>query len=655
MVTFFPTLFSPIQIGNHTLENRIVCTGHATAFHAGGLFTERHLHYYREKARGGAAMIITEATGVDSTSAVPISLHDDAAIPILKRIAAAVHEQPTRFLVQLTHAGRRLPNPIGVLETVAVAPSAIPSPGVDFGQMMPHELSTQEVAAIVKAFGDAAGRARQAGLDGVEVSVAFGNLIPQFLSEASNQRTDRYGGALEQRMTFAYEVFDEVRQRLGDGLILGTRFTEDYLAYGLDINDLIQIVPLLAGTCKLDYVSMAAGTNYDKKSATHIIPSHYFPPGQFAGLSHRLKALVNLPVIGVGRINSPALAEQFLTEGRMDLVGMARELIADPHLPRKAREGRVEEIRTCLACNQSCKGHQERGLPLGCIYNPVAGREGRWAEMPLCAERKKVVVVGAGPAGLEAARVAAERGHAVTILEKSAVLGGQVNQAMAAPHRENFGEMISFLEGQLRRLKVEIRTGVEATVDIVEAERPDAVVVATGSVPFRPAITGGDGGNTVTDRDVLAGTALTGDKVVVIDTQGLRQACDVANHLAIQGKAVEVITGLPYVGQWIQAGVWRDLYEELLKRGVTMSPFTGVWRITESTVEIYNTIYTDTSTVRVIEGVDTVVLAAGGQADDRLYRSLEGRIGELYAVGDCLQPRDVEAAVYEGHKAGLSI
>ncbi len=654
-MTRFPNLFSPIQIGKHTLENRIVCTGHATAFHSGGLFTERHLHYYKEKARGGAGMIITEATGVDPTSAVPIGLHHDGSISIMRRIAAAVHEQPARILVQITHAGRRLPYPTGVLEAVAVAPSAIPAPGVDFGQMMPHELSTQEVAGLVEAFGDAASRTREAGMDGVEVSVAFGNLIPQFLSEASNRRTDRYGGALEQRMTFAYEAIDEVRHRLGDGLILGARFTEDYLAYGLDINDLMQIVPLLAGTGKLDYVSIAAGTNYEKKSATHIIPSHYFKPGQFAGLSHRLKQLVTVPVIGVGRINSPALAEQVLTEGRMDLVGMARELIADPHLPNKAREDRVEEIRTCLACNQSCKGHQERGIPITCIYNPVAGREGRWAGLPRTAASKKVVVVGAGPAGMEAARVAAERGHSVTVLEKSASLGGQVNQAMTAPHRENFGEMTSFLEGQLRRLKVDIRTGVEATVDIVEVEHPDAVIVATGSVPFRPAIEGADGGNVVTDRDVLDGTASTGDKVVVIDTQGLRQACDVANHLAIQGKAVEVVTGLPFVGQGVQAGVWRDLYEELLRRGVMMSPFTGVWRITESTVETYNTIYTDTSTVRVIEGVDTVVLAAGGQADDLLYRSLEGRIDELYAVGDCLQPRDVEAAVYEGHKAGRTV
>ena len=652
MATRFPNLFSPIQVGKRTLSNRIVCTGHATAFDSDGLFTERHLHYYRERARGGVGMIITEPVGVDPTSTLPIGLYDDAATSMLQRIAAAVHGYSTPILVQITHAGRRVPSPAGVLETVAVAPSAIPAPGIDFGQMMPHELSTQEVGDLVLAFGAAAGRALEAGTDGVEVSIAFGNLIPQFLAESSNRRTDVYGGTLEDRMTFAYEVIAEVRHQLGNELVLGARFTEDFLEYGLDLNALLEIVPLLTATGKLDYISIAAGTNYERKSATYIIPSHYFIPGQFADLSERVKKLVDVPVIGVGRINTPALAEQLLAEGSMDLVGMARELIADPYLPNKAREGRLEDIRVCVACNQSCKGHQERGVPITCIYNPVAGREKKWAEMPQAAAGEKVVVVGAGPAGMEAARVAAERGHAVIIYEKSGRLGGQVNLAMAAPNRESFGGIISFLEGQLRRLNVQIRTGVEATVDIVLADSPDAVVVATGSLPFRPPIEGAEGGNVVTDREVMEGTASTGESVVVIDTQGLRQACDVANYLAIQGKTVEIVTGLPYVGREIQAGVWRDLYEELLRRRVTMSPFTGVRRITESTVETYNAVYADTSTVRVIEGVDTVVLAAGGRADDRLYRAIQGRIDELYAVGDCLQPRDVEAAVYDGHKVG---
>ena len=402
----FPLLFSPLRVGKYTLRNRIVCTGHATAFETDGLFSERHLYYYRERARGGAAMIITEGASVHPTGVFPIWLYDDAAIPMLRRIADAVHEYDVPILVQIGHAGRRVPSPSGVLEAVAVAPSAVPAPSLHFGQMMPHELAIDEVVELVEAFGQASRRVRDAGLDGVELSIAFGNLIPQFLSQASNLRADKYGGGLEERMTFAYEVVDEVRSRLGDGLLLGVRFTDDFLDYSLSLQDLKQIVPRLEATKKLDYISVAGGTNYDLKSAANIIPSHYYRPGQFASLSAEIKKLVDLPVIGVGRINSPVLAEQILADGQMDLVGMARELIADPHLPEKARDGRVEDIRVCMACNQSCKGHQAVGLPITCIYNPVSGREKAWADLSPAPSPKRVAVVGGGPAGMEAARVA---------------------------------------------------------------------------------------------------------------------------------------------------------------------------------------------------------------------------------------------------------
>ncbi|MCI0887755.1 MAG: FAD-dependent oxidoreductase, partial [Chloroflexi bacterium] len=281
---------------------------------------------------------------------------------------------------------------------------------------------------------------------------------------------------------------------------------------------------------------------------------------------------------------------------------------------------------------------------------PVAGREGEWADLVPAASSKRVLVIGGGPAGMEVARVAAERGHNVTLLERSGRLGGQVNIAASAPGRSEFGEIARYLEGQLRRLKVDVRLNTEATLDLVAREAADAVVIATGSTPHLPQIPGAEGGNVLTARQVLETDVAVGERVVVVDTQGLMQGCDVANYLSKQGKDVEIVTGMPYVGENIQAGVWRHLYEELLRQGVTMSPLTGVSAIGESTVSTFSAVYAEAR--RVIEGVDTVVFASGGEADDQLFRALQGSVADLHAIGDCVQPRTVEAAVYEGHKLG---
>lgn len=646
----YPDLFSPLKVGGKTLRNRVVCTAHATIFEANGLFTERHVHYYAERARGGAAMIVTEGASVHPTGTFPLKIHGDDAIAPMASIADAVHEHGTLIVAQITHAGRRVPHPSGVSETVTVAPSAVPAPSVHFGRVMPHELAISEIEEIVKAFAVAAGRVMRAGFDGVEIAIAFGNLIPQFLSPHSNRRADRYGGSPERRLTFARECLAAVRAAIGRDGIFGVRYTDDELDYGQGIDDIVEMVPLLCDPELVDYVSVTAGTNYDLKSAASIIPSHYHRPGQFAHLAAAVKAVTPLPVIGSGRIASPELADSLLRERQMDLVGMARELIADPWLPVKALEGRAEEIRPCIACNQSCKGRQARRLPITCIYNPAAGREARLGPLSPAANPKKIVVVGAGPAGLEAATVAAERGHRVVLIERSERTGGQVNVAALAPGREEHGDIARYMDARARRAGVDIRTGVEATVGLVLAEAPDAVVVATGSTPYVPEIPGSEGAHVTTAHDVISGDAPVGERVVVVDLQGLRAGCDAANHLAGQGRAVTLVTGMPVVGEHIQAGVWRHLYEDLVGGGVTLSPLTEVVSIGESSVAVRDSVYS--AKEWTIDGVDTVVFAAGGQARTGLYRELEGRADELHAIGDCLQPRDVEAAVYEGHVLG---
>ena len=646
----FPDLFSPIQIGSKTLRNRLVCTAHATIFESEGQFTERHVHYYAERAKGGVAMIVTEGASVHLTGTFPLKIHGDEAIPPMARVAEAVHEHGTVIVAQITHAGRRVPHPSGVSETVTVAPSALPAPSVHFGRVMPHELSVGEIEEIVKAFGVAAGRVIKAGFDGVEIAIAFGNLIPQFLSEHANRRTDRYGGDLEGRVTFAKECLASVRSAIGPDAILGVRYTDDEIEYGQDIDDILEWVPSLCRPEQVDYVSVTAGTNYDLKSAASIIPSHYHRPGQFSGLAARVKAVTGLPVIGSGRINTPQLADQLVRDAQMDLVGMVRELIADPWLPAKAREGRANEIRPCIACNQSCKGRQARRLPITCVYNPVAGREVALSELPAAETPRQIVVIGGGPAGLEAATIAAERGHRVTLLERADRTGGQTIVTAMAPGRAEWGDIARYMDARARRAGVDIRTGVEATAETLIAESPDAVVMATGAYPYIPEVPGAEGTQVVAAHDVMSGDTSVGRSVVVIDVQGLREGCDVANHLAGQGKNVTLVTGMPVIGEHIQAGVWRHIYEDLVKGDVTLSPLTEVVAIRESSVEVRDAVYSPKTWT--IEGIDTVVFAAGGAARDGLYREVEGRVGELHAIGDCVQPRDVEAAVYEGHMLG---
>ena len=657
MTQQFPLLFAPFRLGKHDLQSRIVVTGHAAQFYdEQKLPTEDYAYYLRERAKGGAGMVTLGSCAVHPNTTYHFINQDERIIPRYQRIAELVHEFPVPVLAQLGHVGRAAAvRQRRVLDGdwLSVAPSAVPTPAFSYVQAMPHAMSTEEVEEMVTAFGAAAGRVRDGGLDGAELTVGAGNLVAQFLHGQSNLRTDQYGGnTMVERMTFLYEVLRAMREALGPDLLLGVRIYDDLVSYSIDYEDSKSIAPLLEATGLLDYINVWIGHILDNASFRAHWPPYYHAPGEFAERPAGIKQLVSLPVIGIGRINTPALAERMLAEGKMDLVGMVRELIADPHLPNKAREGRVDDIRMCIACVQSCVGRQNLALPITCIYNPVTGHEKEWADLGSASVQKKVVVVGGGPAGMEAARVAAERGHQVVLFESSDRLGGEVKLVMLSPMRESFEEIIKFFEGQLPKLKVDVRLNTEATIENVLGEGADAVIVATGAIPYVPEIPGAQGRNVITCSDVLAG-AETGEHVVIIDTQGTPPGSTVAEVLAEEGKRVEIITGLNWVGSDIPAPVWHHLYERLLGKGVVMSPMTGVSRIGEDFVDVYHVV--NPSVTRTIQSVDTVVMAAGGQANDGLYNSLVGRVDELYAVGDCAQPRNIEMATYQAHKVAVEL
>ena len=656
MTDHFPHLFSPINVGRYTLKNRIMNTGHAAHFQTGsGLPTERYVDYVRERAKGGAGIIVTGFTAPchDGEAALSLASFDESIVPVYQRMSGATHDYEVPLLAQLGHRGRRVSDGLAFVGRPMRSASAVPAPDYSAPQIVPHAMSTSEVEELVGQFAEAARRAMNGNLDGIELAVGLDYLFANFMNPRSNLREDKYGGdSLEERMTFAYEVLDAVRSETGTERLVGVRLYDDMVDYGLSYQDYLEVGKLLEATGKVDYLNMWQGIVPSPKSGRAHWPSYYYEPGAFAHLAEGLKAVVSVPVVGAGRIDSPALANRLIEEGKTDIIGLARALIADPHFPNKARQGRLEDLRPCIACTQSCVGHIHLGLGVGCIYNPVTGREAEWAELEPADKPKKVVVVGGGPAGMEAARICAERGHEVTLFETRRRLGGQVNLVMRTPNRANFEEIIMFFERQLAKLGVDVRLGATVSADVVVARNPDAVIVATGSQAFFPAGEGIDQRHVLSARDVLEGNAAIGESVLVVDTIGRAEAMTTADYLADLGRKVEIVTGLNYVGPDMPTPAWHNLTEQLMSKNVKLTPFTGVWEVLESSVDVYNVV---TWQPRTIEEIDTVVFAAGGVADDRLYHELEQRLSNVHAIGDCYQPRDIEMAVVDGHRVGRDI
>ena len=655
MTETFPSLFSPLKIGSYTLKNRIMNTGHGAQFKTGdGIPTDQYVAYVRERAKGGAGIIVTGHTvpHYDGDHARDVCNYDERITVFYKKFAEATHAYDVPMLAQLGHRGRR-PTEAGYLQNRIVSASAVPAPDFSSPQFVPHAMSTAEVEEVVGQFEAAAQRVVRGEMDGVELAVGVDYLFSNFLNAKSNLRDDKYGGGTpEERMTFLNEVIDAVRGALGPDRLLGIRFYDDLVDYSLGLEDYKQMVVRIEAAGKVDYFNMWQGLVASPRSGREHWPSYYSKPGQFAYLPAGLKEATSLPVVGTGRIDSPALADSMVRDGKADIIGMARVLIADPHWPNKAREGRADDIRTCIACTQSCVGHVDLGMGVGCIYNPVTGRELEWSELPPLQAKKKVVVVGGGPAGCEAARIAAERGHEVVLFEKGQRLGGQVNLVMRTPARGIFEEIIIFFERQLGKLAVDVRLQHEVVVEDVLAETPGAVIIATGSTAFCPEVLGADQKHVLSARDVLLGNAEIGQRVLVVDTVGRAEAPTVAEFLADQGREVEIVTGLEWVGRHMPGPAWHNLTEQLLKKGVTLTAFTGVWEVLADSVDVYNVV---TWEPRTIADIDTVVIAAGGQADDSLYQDLKEHLSEVHAIGDCYQPRDIELAVIDGHRVAREL
>lgn len=649
MTAQFENLFTPIKIGAKTVRNRIMFPAHGTSFQffADNTDPNMYVEYMRARARGGCGLAVISTLMPHWSShhiGGPTPPTPAILIPKLRKMADAIHENGALVVVQILHKGSSGDSVENIHPLWGFTARSSP----DSRAEVCHEMDNDEVEEVLDSFAIYARCAKEGGLDGVELHGTHGYLLQQSWSNWTNQRTDKWG----KQMAFANELSARVRAAVGSDLIVGVRIaSDDFHPGGMDNEAMKKVAQALESTGKIDYLSISEGSQYSHYSLS--AGPMYIPPAAWVPLASGIKqAVKSTPVVATCRINEPALAESILADGHADMVNMCRALIADPEFANKAREGRVDDIRLCIACNQGCLDRSWARMFITCLQNAVVGKEKEIGTIERAPKKKSVMVIGGGPGGMEAARVAALRGHDVTLYEKEEQLGGQINTLAKAPGREEFGQVVRYLSTQLNKLGVKVKLGVEATEETVKREKPDVVIVATGAKPYINPVPGSEQDNVFTSSQVLDGKATIGERVVVFDTTGLQEGCTVADFLVEQSKKVEIITPFAAAGANMGYSHLPLIWPRLLNKGIVFSGFTSLKKISGHTVTVFN-VYTQQE--RTIEDVDTVVMSTGYRANDSLYRTLKGKVKELHGVGDCLSPRRALDAIHEGYNTAFKI
>ena len=630
-------LFEPGMIGKLRIKNRIILAPMLLGYGQDYYTTDEYTAFLKAVAKGGVGLIITGAARVVEETGIltgSLGIFDDKFIPSLKQMVQTLKPYNCKIFMQVNHAGTRGSERNNSL--IPVAPSAIAHPRTG---VVPKELSKNEIEDFIQTFTEGARRIREAGFDGIEIHGSHGYLVNQFLSPRTNKRTDEYGGSVINRAKFACDIIKRVRRKVGPDFPISFRICGDeYVEGGVRLNDAVKYARLFA-EAGVDVLHVSAGSG----DAHHwSIPNFMHEPGCLTHLASDIKKVVKIPIIAVGKLGEPFVAERVLIDGKADFIAMGRPLLADHELPNKAREGRLADIRPCIYCNLGCS-HIRLDGKTTCTVNPACGREAVYPLKPALF-RKRIVVVGGGLAGMEASRVLAERGHEVSLYEKADKLGGQWNILIQCQPR--VAVLTEYLSRELKKADVKVILGTEVNTQLLKQIKPDAVVIATGARQIIPEIPGVDGKNVFLASDVLLGNGIVGQEVVIIG--GGLVGCDTAIFLAKQQKKVSILDMVniaPNAGRTFKL----TMMDEFVKYGVYMYPNSRVYSITEKGVNIvYNG-------ELLFLKADSVVIAVGSKPEDELSRQIEKLVPEIYMIGDCVEPRNSWAAIHEGSKTGNEI
>jgi 2,4-dienoyl-CoA reductase-like NADH-dependent reductase (Old Yellow Enzyme family)/thioredoxin reductase len=648
----FPNLLSPVKVGSMELNNRFVIPPMATnQANEDGTVSQGLIDYWVTRAKGGWGLLILEFTAIDPLGKVgPCHpcIWSDKFIDGLSQLTRAVHRYGAKMAVQLAHTGRQTTQRIiDIPGAQPVSASPIPCP---LDREIPRELSIEEIHSLIEKFGDAAVRAREAGFDAVEIHGAHGYLLAQFMSEYSNKRVDEFGGSLQNRMRFPIEIIHNVRRKIGSSFPLLFRMSgEERVPGGRTVQE-SRIVARMVEEAGVNAIDVSVGV---AGSAQFIFASPAVPPGFLLSVSQEIKKAVSVPVIAVGRINHPLLAEDAIESGKADLIAWGRPSFADPEIPNKVAAGQLDDICPCIYCSQGClRTFPYPGKPLPkwgvtCLLNPFCGREGEMQIKPAI-KSKKVVVIGGGPGGLEAAWVAAARGHQVTLYEKKPAPGGQFRIAAIPPFKQDIAKAIAYYIRMCKQYGVSLKLGTEATVERMIADHPDVIILATGGEPLLPDLRGIKGPGVATAWDILEGKIQAGEKVLVVG--GGIVGCEVADFLGEHLHQVTMVEMLPEIALDVPLPVKFFLLQRLREHGVRIETETTVVEFLKDGALVRK----NGQTVQ-LKGFNTIVLAMGTRSVDALKEPLKEKVSEFYILGDALAPRKAIEAIEEGARIALQI